>query len=176
MEENKAEKNKYSIWIKIISVTIPLVVAILFNVRIDYELPIFLPPIYATINALTSVLLVLALMAIKSKKIQLHQRLMQTCIFLSLVFLVMYIAYHMTTDPTPFGGEGYVKILYFFILISHILLSIALIPLVLISYVRAFQKEFPSHKKISKITFPIWLYVAVTGVIVYLMIDPYYIY
>ena len=175
MEENKAEKNKYSIWIKIISVAIPLVVAILFNVRIDYELPIFLPPIYATINALTSVLLVLALMAIKSKKIQLHQRLMQTCIFLSLVFLVMYIAYHMTTDPTPFGGEGYVKILYFFILISHILLSIALIPLVLISYVRAFQKEFPSHKKISKITFPIWLYVAVTGVIVYLMIDPYYI-
>ena len=176
MEENKAEKNKYSIWIKIISVAIPLVVAILFNVRIDYELPIFLPPIYATINALTSVLLVLALMAIKSKKIQLHQRLMQTCIFLSLVFLVMYIAYHMTTDPTPFGGEGYVKILYFFILISHTLLSIALIPLVLISYVRAFQKEFPSHKKISKITFPIWLYVAVTGVIVYLMIDPYYIY
>lgn len=176
MEENKAEKNKYSIWIKIISVAIPLVVAILFNVRIDYELPIFLPPIYATINALTSVLLILALMAIKSKKIQLHQRLMQTCIFLSLVFLVMYIAYHMTTDPTPFGGEGYVKILYFFILISHILLSIALIPLVLISYVRAFQKEFPAHKKISKITFPIWLYVAVTGVIVYLMIDPYYIY
>ena len=176
MEENKAEKNKYSIWIKIISVAIPLVVAILFNVRIDYELPIFLPPIYATINALTSVLLVLALMAIKSKKIQLHQRLMQTCILLSLVFLVMYIAYHMTTDPTPFGGEGYVKILYFFILISHILLSIALIPLVLISYVRAFQKEFPAHKKISKITFPIWLYVAVTGVIVYLMIDPYYIY
>ena len=176
MKENKAEKNKYSIWIKIISVAIPLVVAILFNVRIDYELPIFLPPIYATINALTSVLLVLALMAIKSKKIQLHQRLMQTCILLSLVFLVMYIAYHMTTDPTPFGGEGYVKILYFFILISHILLSIALIPLVLISYVRAFQKEFPSHKKISKITFPIWLYVAVTGVIVYLMIDPYYIY
>ena len=176
MEENKAEKNKYSIWIKIISVAIPLVVAILFNVRIDYELPIFLPPIYATINALTSVLLVLALMAIKSKKIQLHQRLMQTCIVLSLVFLVMYIAYHMTTDPTPFGGEGYIKILYFFILISHILLSIALIPLVLISYVRAFQKEFPSHKKISKITFPIWLYVALTGVIVYLMIDPYYIY
>jgi len=176
MEENKAEKNKYSIWIKIISVAIPLVVAILFNVRIDYELPIFLPPIYAAINALTSVLLVLALMAIKSKKIQLHQRLMQTCIVLSLVFLVMYIAYHMTTDPTPFGGEGYIKILYFFILISHILLSIALIPLVLISYVRAFQKEFPSHKKISKITFPIWLYVALTGVIVYLMIDPYYIY
>ena len=171
-----SESNKYGIWIKIISVAIPLVVAILFGVRVDYELPIFLPPIYSSLNALTAVLLVLALVAIKSKKIKLHQRLMQTCIALSLVFLVMYIAYHMTTDPTTFGGEGYVKSLYFFILISHILLSIALIPLVLISYVRAFQEEFPAHRKISKITFPIWLYVAVTGVVVYLMISPYYVY
>ena len=171
-----SNNNKYGIWIKIISVAIPVVVAILFGVRVDYELPIFLPPIYSSLNALTAVLLVLALIAIKSKKIKLHQRLMQTCIALSLVFLVMYIAYHMTTDPTTFGGEGYVKSLYFFILISHIILSIALIPLVLISYVRAFQEEFPAHRKISKITFPIWLYVAVTGVIVYLMISPYYVY
>jgi len=170
------KKNKFGMWIKIISVAIPVVVAILFGVRVDYDLPVFLPPIYATINGITAFLLVLALIAIKSKKIQLHQRLMQSCIVLSLVFLVMYIAYHMTTDPTPFGGEGSVEILYFFILISHIILSIALIPLVLISYVRAFQKEFPEHKKISKITFPIWLYVTVTGVIVYLMISPYYIY
>ena len=170
------KKNKYGIWIKIISIVIPLVVAVLFGVRVDYELPIFLPPIYSSLNALTAVLLVLALVAIKSKKIKLHQRLMQTCIALSLIFLVMYIAYHMTTDPTPFGGEGFTKSIYFLILISHILLSIALIPLVLISYVRAFQEEFPAHKKISKVTFPIWLYVAVTGVVVYLMISPYYVY
>ena len=171
-----SENNKYGIWIKIISVAIPVVVAILFGVRVDYELPIFLPPIYSSLNGLTAVLLVLALVAIKSNKIKIHQRLMQTCIALSLIFLVMYIAYHMTTDPTTFGGEGYVKSLYFFILISHIILSIALIPLVLISYVRAFQEEFPAHRKISKITFPIWLYVAVTGVVVYLMISPYYVY
>ena len=169
-----SKKNKYGIWIKIISVVIPLVVATLFRVKIDYDLPVFLPPIYATINAITALLLVFALIAIKRKKIVLHQRLMQSCIVLSLLFLVMYIAYHMTTDPTPFSGNGSVKILYFFILISHIILSVALIPLVLISYVRAFQKEFPEHKKISKITFPIWLYVAVTGVIVYIMIAPYY--
>ena len=100
---------------------------------------------------------------------------MQTCIALSLVFLVMYIAYHITTDPTTFKGTGYIKAIYFFVLISHIILSIVLIPLVLISYVRAFQMEFPKHKKISKITFPIWLYVAVTGVIVYIMISPYYL-
>ena len=169
------QKKDYGIWIKIVSIAIPVVVAILFGVRVEYDLPVFLPPIYATINAITALLLVLALVAIKAKKIQIHQRLMQSCIVLSLVFLVMYIAYHMTTDPTPFGGEGHMKTFYFFILISHIILSIALIPLVLISYVRAFQKEFPAHKKISKITFPIWLYVASTGVIVYLMIVPYYI-
>ena len=103
------KKNKYGIWIKIISIAIPVVVAILFGVRVDYELPIFLPPIYSSLNALTAVLLILALVAIKSKKIKLHQRLMQTCIALSLIFLVMYIAYHMTTDPTPFGGEGFTK-------------------------------------------------------------------
>ena len=193
------KKNKYGIWIKIISVFIPVVVALLlflkwngdkliFDLRapnskpfiLIENLPIaqplyFLPPIYAVINALTAVLLVMALIAIKDKKIQLHQRLMQTCIALSLVFLVMYIAYHITTDPTTFKGTGYIKALYFFVLISHIILSIILIPLVLISYVRAFQMEFPEHKKISKITFPIWLYVAVTGVIVYIMISPYYL-
>lgn len=168
-------KNKYSIWIKIVSVLIPVVVAILFTVRIPNVEPLsFLPPIYATINALTALLLVIALKAIKSGKRLLHERLMKTCIALSLVFLVMYIAYHMTSDPTPFGGEGAIKYLYYFILISHILLSIVLIPLVLTSYVRAIQAEFDPHKKISKITFPIWLYVAVTGVIVYLMISPYY--
>ena len=194
------KKNKYGIWIKIISVAIPVVVALLlflkwngdklvFDLRApNFEpiilienLPIaqplyFLPPIYAVINGVTAFLLVMALFAIKAKKIQIHQRLMQICIALSLVFLVMYIAYHITTDPTNFRGTGYVRAIYFFILISHIILSIALIPLVLISYVRAFQKEFPEHKKISKITFPIWLYVTVTGVIVYLMISPYYIY
>lgn len=168
------EKNKYSFWIKLISIAIPVVVAILFRVRIDYTLPVFLPPIYATINAITAILLVLALVAIKSKKITLHERLMKICIALSLVFLLMYIAYHMTSDPTPFGKEGLIKTVYFFILISHILLSIALIPLVLISYVRAIQKEFSNHRKIAKITFPIWLYVAVTGVLIYIMISPFY--
>lgn len=167
-------KQSYSLLIKLISVAIPLVVAILFRVRVDYELPFFLPPIYATINAATAVLLIIALIAIKSRKIKLHERLMKTCIALSLIFLVMYIAYHMTTDPTEFAKSGTIKYLYFFILISHILLSIALIPLVLISFVRAFQKEFVNHKKIAKITFPIWLYVTITGVIVYLMISPFY--
>jgi len=167
-------KIKYGIWIKIISVTIPLVVAILFSIKIDYQLPIFLPPIYSLINGITSVLLILALIAIKNKKIVLHTNIMKTCIALSLIFLVMYIAYHMTSESTKFGGEGFIRLVYYFILISHIILSIALIPLVLISYVRAIQKQFEYHKKIAKITFPIWLYVTITGVVVYLMISPYY--
>jgi putative membrane protein len=165
----------YNTLIVVVSIVIPVVVAILFTVKIPNATPLtFLPPIYATINAITAILLVLALRAIKSGKRQLHERIMKTCIALSLVFLVMYIAYHMTSDPTSFGGEGVVVYVYYFILITHIILSIILIPLVLTSYVKAIQAQFVSHKKISKITFPIWLYVAVTGVVVYLMISPYY--
>ena len=100
---------------------------------------------------------------------------MKISIFLSVVFLVMYVAYHMTSDPTPFGGSGNIKYFYYFILISHIILSIFIIPMVLVTYVRAITKMFVQHKKIAKITFPIWLYIAVTGVIVYLMISPYYV-
>jgi len=170
MKENK----KYNIWITLISIIIPLAVAFLFQYKIDYELPIFLPPIYSSINGVTAILLITALIAIKNKKIKLHERLMKTCIILSLSFLVMYIAYHITTDPTIFGGAKSIKYLYLFILFTHIILSIALIPLVLISYVKAMQKVFPAHKKIAKITFPIWLYVTTTGVIIYLMVSPYY--
>jgi putative membrane protein len=100
---------------------------------------------------------------------------MQRAIACSVVFLIMYVAYHMTSDSTPFGGVGFIRYVYFFILVSHIVLSIAVIPLVLITYVKALAERFDKHKKIAKITFPIWLYVAVTGVIVYLMIAPYYV-
>jgi putative membrane protein len=170
-----AESKKYRPLVIAASVLVPIVVAILFTVRIpDAEPLTFLPPIYAGINALTSLLLIAALYFIKNGQRKIHEVLMKVCIGLSLIFLVMYIAYHMTTDPTSFGGEGVIKYVYYFILISHILLSIVVIPLVLTSYTRAISSEFISHKKISKITFPVWLYVAVTGVIVYLMISPYY--
>lgn len=99
---------------------------------------------------------------------------MTSAIVLSILFLVMYVIYHMTTESTKYGGEGPMRLVYFGFLISHIILSIAIIPLVLITYVRALSARFDQHKKIAKITFPIWLYVAVTGVIVYWMIAPYY--
>jgi putative membrane protein len=84
------------------------------------------------------------------------------------------MAYHVTSDPTPFGGEGWIKYVYYFILISHIVLSVAVIPLVLKTYARAYLKNYKSHKKLARITFPIWLYVAISGVLVYLLISPYY--
>lgn len=179
MENNSLEK-KYNSLIIVVSVVIPIAVALLFTVKLkDFGIQVtplsFLPPIYAAINGLTAVVLVAGVLAIKNGKRKLHQRFMTTAIALSLAFLVMYIAYHMTTDSTKFGGGGIIKYVYFFILITHIILSIIVIPLVLVTYVRALAQVFDKHKKIAKITFPIWLYVAVTGVVVFLMISPYYV-
>ena len=168
------KETKYKKLIITLSVVIPLAVAALFGVKVDgYDLT-FLPPIYAGINGLTAVLLIFALVAIKSGKVALHEKIMKVCIGLSASFLVMYVLYHMTSESTQFGGEGTVRIFYFVILISHILLSIAVIPLVLFSFVHALSQRFDKHRKLARITFPIWLYVAVTGVLIYLMISPYY--
>lgn len=175
MEDQIKKEKRFNRLITIVSIVIPLVVAILFGIRIPGVAPLsMLPPIYATINGLTAIVLVAAVFAIKNGHQKTHQNLMTTAIVLSLLFLVMYVAYHMTSDSTPFGGEGAIKYVYYFILISHILLSIAIIPLVLKTYAKAYLKQFKAHKKLSKITFPIWLYVAITGVVVYLMIAPYY--
>jgi putative membrane protein len=180
MEDYSLEK-KFSKFIVAVSIIIPVVVAILFGVKLkdfgyNVEPLSFLPPIYATTNGITAIVLVWAVIAIKNGKRKLHERLMTFAISLSVAFLVMYVAYHMTSDSTKFGGEGIIRYVYFFILVTHILLSIAIIPLVLITYVRALAENFDRHRKIAKITFPLWLYVAVTGVVVYLMISPYYVY
>jgi len=157
-----------------LSIAIPVIVAVLFGVKIPgYDLS-FLPPIYATINGLTAILLFTAVWSIKNGKQLVHERIMKVCIGLSATFLVMYVAYHMTSDPTTFGGEGAIKYIYYFILISHILLSVAITPLVLFTFSRAVARNFERHRRLAKFTYPIWLYVAVTGVVVYVMISPYY--
>ena len=178
MEQNSVEQ-KYNKWIVLLSILIPVAVAILFKVKLkDFGIEVaplrFLPPIYATINGITAILLIWAVLAIKKGNRILHENLMKFAIACSVAFLGMYVAYHMTSDSTKFGGEGAIKYVYYFILITHILLSIIIIPLVLTTYVKAWSQRFDKHKKIAKITFPIWLYVAVTGVVVYLMISPYY--
>lgn len=158
-----------------LSIIIPLAVAVLFGMpKIKGYDTSFLPPVYATINGFTALLLVTAVIAIRKGKQLLHERLMKTCIGLSALFLVLYLIYHITSESTSFGGEGPVRYVYFFILITHILLSVGVIPLVLFTFVRALSGDFRRHKSLARITFPVWLYVAVTGVIVYLMISPYY--
>lgn len=168
-----AEEKKYNRIITILSIVLPLAIAALFGVKIEMELPVFLPPIYASTNAITAVVLVIAVIAIKKGNKQLHERLIKTAMLLSILFLVLYVLYHMTSNSTAY--EGSQKGVYFFILISHIMLSIAVIPFVLITYVRAKLGKFEQHKKIAKYTFPLWLYVAISGVVVYLMISPYYL-
>ena len=169
------EEKKYNKWIVVLSILIPLIVVVLFGVKIPNVEPLmFLPPIYAGINAITALVLILAFVAIKKKKISLHKRLMTSAIMLSALFLIMYVAYHMTSDSTKFGGEGVIKYIYYLILMTHILLSIIVIPFVLITYVRAITNNIEKHKKIARITFPLWLYVAISGVLVYVLISPYY--
>ncbi|MBT8384075.1 MAG: DUF420 domain-containing protein [Bacteroidia bacterium] len=170
----KIAKKKYNILIIVLSIAIPAVVALLFQIKLDYKLPIFLPPIYASINGLTAIILLIAVWAIKNKKRELHEKLMKTAIIFSIIFLIMYMAYHVTSDSTSFGGEGAIKYIYLFVLLTHIFLSVIVIPFVLITYVRAITNDFEKHKKIAKFTFPLWLYVAISGVVVYLMISPYY--
>ena len=176
MNELAIKERKFNRLITVVSIVIPVVVALLFRVKIPgVERLGFLPPIYATINGITAVLLIAAVVAIKNGNSKLHQRLMTTCIGLSLIFLVLYVSYHMTSESTSYGGEGVLRYVYLFILITHIFLSIAVIPLVLKTYAKGYLGKFEMHRKLAKITFPIWLYVAVTGVVVYWMISPYYI-
>lgn len=169
------KKEPYKKLIIALSVAIPLAVAILFGMpKIEgYDFS-FLPPIYASINGLTAIFLIAAVIAVKNGRRLLHERLMKTCIFLSAAFLVMYVIYHLTSESTSFGGEGTIKYIYFFILITHIFLSIGVVPLVLFTYARALSGNFERHRALAKFTFPLWLYVAITGVVVYFMISPYY--
>lgn len=171
IEPSKLKQVKTAIYVA--SVAIPVVVAVLFKVKIpgvDFH---FLPPIYATINGITAVLLICALIAIKQKNMKVHRMFIRFSLLLSLIFLACYVAYHMTSNETTYGGEY--RPLYLFILISHIVLSVAVIPIVLFTYLFAWQGNYTKHKKWTRFAWPIWMYVAVTGVIVYLMISPYYV-
>ena len=183
--KNEAKLKRLAI---IISVVLPIAVAILFGVKIEGIDLSFLPSVYATINGITAIVLVLAYIAIKKKKKKLHQNLMNTAVLLSVSFLLMYVAYHATSDSTVYGdlnhngileesealNIGSTKLIYYFILISHIILSIIITPFVCFSYLKGWLGDYEGHKKLTRITFPLWMYVAVTGVLVYAMISPYY--
>ncbi|MDA9782862.1 DUF420 domain-containing protein [Vicingaceae bacterium] len=161
----------------VLSIVVPVLVAILYllpkNFSVGEEV-YYLPMLNAFLNGTTSILLVAGFIAIKNGNKQIHKRIMLSALVLSVLFLLSYVTYHALTESTPFGGEGTIKVIYLVILLTHIVLAIAIVPLVLITFSRALTAKFDKHRKIARITLPLWLYVTVTGVVVYLMISPYY--
>lgn len=161
----------------VVSIVVPALVALLYLMPKDGEVSkeVYLLPLFnAIVNGTTTVVLIAAFIAIRKKNRKLHQQLMLTALVLSVLFLLSYVTYHSLTESTHYGGEGVMKTIYLFILLTHIVLAIAIVPLVLITFVRALSEKFDKHKKIARVTLPLWLYVTITGVIVYLMISPYY--
>lgn len=179
MKAVRANQNKASMtFINVVSIAVPLVVAILLGIRQKIDLGTWtkvLPHVIGAINTMTSILLIYGLFLIKQKQIERHKKVMSLAFLLGGVFLICYVLYHLTNPSTSYGGEGFIRYVYYFILISHILLSLVVLPLVLRAYFFAWVEEYELHRKLTKYAFPIWLYVSVTGVIAYLMIKPYYI-
>ena len=176
-------KKRDSIFVPIIislSVIIPIAVAFLllfpnvFHIASENYDFSSLPFFHAVLNGSTAILIFTGFVLIKNKKTELHKASMLSAFSLSSIFLVSYVISKITNEPVPFGGEGMIRDIYFFILISHILLSIPVLPLALFSIYRAMTGEIEKHKSIVKWTFPIWMYVAITGVLVYLLMSPYY--
>lgn len=163
------------------AVVIPVAVAALFfippieNLSVETQKSLYLlPKLNAIFNGTAFLCLLGAFVAIRNKNIRVHRAFTTTALVLSILFLLSYVAFHLTTAPTSYGGEGTMRTLYLFILISHILLSTGIIPLVLFTYARGLGMQVEKHRKLAKITWPIWLYVTSTGVIVYVMISPFY--
>lgn len=147
--------------------------------RIKLDLPdgwstSFLPPLHAAVNALGAVVLVAALIFIKQGRVAAHRAAMLTAVGLSVMFLVSYVAYHMTNDPTRYGGQGPMRGVYFFLLITHIVTAAISFPPILFTLIAAMTNRFQDHRRLARWVFPMWLYVAVTGPICYLMLRPFY--
>ncbi|MBK1439328.1 DUF420 domain-containing protein [Parapedobacter sp. ISTM3] len=134
----------------------------------------YLPKVNAVLNSLTFIALLLSLLAIKNKKITLHRNLVFLAFGFTSIFLVTYLVYHFSTPSAQYGGEGIIRYIYFFVLITHIVLAALIVPLALISIGRGLNMEVTTHRRIARWTMPIWLYVSLTGVVVYFMIAPYY--
>jgi putative membrane protein len=135
---------------------------------------LWLPPLYSSLNALAAVALVAALIFVKQGKIAAHRACITTALALSLLFLLGYVAYHLTTQPTTFGGTGAIRGIYFFLLITHIVLAAVSFPFILLAFISGASNEFARHRRLVRWVFPVWLYVAITGPVCYLMLRPYY--
>ena len=176
LQITKTSKN--NLIINIISIAIPLAVAGLLS--LPSKLPLgnwtkILPHFIGVINTTTAISLIIGLIAVKKKNIEGHRKAMGAAVLQGAIFLVLYILYHVANESTKFGGEGLIKGVYLFLLASHIILSIGVVRLVLLALYHALAGDIEAHKKIVKWAYPIWLYVSVSGVIVYLLISPYYV-
>ena len=172
------QEQKVSRVINILSIAIPVAVAVMLGIRQKVDLgswTSYLPLVNGIINSITSVLLLMGLYFIRQKNVLAHKRAMLTAFVFGSVFLVTYILYHITHESTPFGGQGWIRPIYYFLLVSHIVLSIVVVWFVLRAVYFALSGQIARHKRTVKYTFPIWLYVSVTGVVVYLLIRPYYL-
>lgn len=171
-------ERRYKNLIITISIVIPVLVGyLIYNPLIetaDRSWVERLPHLNACINATTSLLLLAGLYFIKTGRVSYHRTCMLTAFVLGCVFLISYIIYHSTVPSTSFGGMGFIRNIYYVLLITHILLAIVVVPFVLLALYHALKSDFPRHKRMVKIAYPVWLYVSVSGVMVYLMISPYY--
>ena len=169
---------KASLLIILFSIIVFVAVVFLSKIKLELELPFnvhLFAQINAAINTAVSFLLLVGLLAVKRGRYALHKKVMMTSMVLSFLFLVSYICHHLLSDSTVFGGEGTIRYVYYFILITHIILAAIILPFILFTSYRALVAEWTAHKKLARITWPIWFYVSVTGVIVYLLISPYYV-
>ncbi len=172
---NIALEKKLNTLAYVVSVVVLLLVGLMRRVKIETDIDFsFLPPVHASLNALTAVILVVAFIHIKNGRVEQHRKAIYAAMVTSALFLLSYVLYHFTTPETRFGGEGTIRYIYFFILITHIVLAAVTLPFILLTFNRAFTDQFDRHKKMARWVFPLWLYVAVTGPVCYLMLKPYY--
>ncbi|GAA5220496.1 DUF420 domain-containing protein [Membranihabitans marinus] len=173
--ENKKLEKKLNIASILISAVVLLLVVLMRRVKIDVGVDFsFLPPLHAILNSAAAIALILALSAIKKKNAALHQRYIYWAIGFSVVFLLSYVLYHFTTPETLYCKEGSIRYVYFFLLITHVVLAAFILPFILLTFTRAYTEQFERHKKMARWVFPLWLYVAITGPVVYLMLAPCY--
>jgi len=191
MEQNIQLQKRLNIGAWLITVAVLVLVGLMRRVKIplpdgwDFS---FLPPFHATLNALTAIVLVVALYYIKQKNIMMHRRMIYVALGLSVLFLLSYVAYHFTTPETLYGDAdhngivsaaekaalGGMRTVYLVLLLSHITLAGLILPFILFTFIRAYTNQFERHRKMARWVFPLWLYVAITGPICYLMLMPYY--
>jgi putative membrane protein len=175
MQPNLQLEKKLNTTAWIVSAVVLLLVGLMRRVKIDLGVDFsFLPPFHASLNALTAVILLVALYFIKNKNVEAHRKSIYAAMVTSALFLVSYVLYHFTTPETRFGGVGTIRTVYFVLLITHVVLAALILPFIFFTFNRAFTGQYERHKKMARWVYPIWLYVALTGPVCYLMLKPYY--